>query len=95
MPPVLVAVVAVAEDVPEQPTDHPVLLLEPVRVAAHVVEHARLGPRVLVDIQDLAVRGRLVELGVAERGFRALLAAVSQNVRQCHHPVPTDAGFFL
>jgi hypothetical protein len=95
MPPVLVAVISIPENVPEQPADDPVLLLEAVRVAAYVVEHACFGPRVLIDVQNLAVGGGLVELGVAERRLGALLAAVSQNVRHGHHSVPADAGFFL
>lgn len=92
---VLVTVVTVPENVPQEPADHPVLFLRALGVSTHVIEVLRLGPGMSIDVQDLSVRGSLADLGIAERRLSVLQAIAAENIWCRHDSFMPGAGFFL
>jgi len=66
-PAILVAVVSVAEHMPEHPSDDPVLLLYAGCVASEIIDWLRFWSSHSINPQDLPVYGSLTDLGAAIR----------------------------
>ena len=91
----LVAIVSVPENVPQEPADHPILFLQALGISTHVIEIFRLWPGMSVDVEDFAVRGSLADLGITVRGLSVLQAIASKNIGRGHNPSAPSAGLFL
>ena len=77
---VLVAVVAVPENMPQEPADYPILFFQALGISTQIIIRFRLRPGTLVDVQNFSVHGSLADLRITERRLSVLHAIVSKNV---------------
>lgn len=91
----LVAVVTISENVPQEPANHPVLFLQALGISTHVVKVSRLWPGMSIDVQDFSVRGSLADLSITEWRLSVLNAIAPKNIGRGHNPSAPSAGLFL
>lgn len=96
-PSITVTIVAVSKNVPEHPSNHPILLLDAISIAAHVVDTLRFRSGIAIDVEDFPMERGLTDLGTAVRWFNGGIVPEvrCEGFRVHRHSTPSIDGFFL